>query len=105
MASDALGKLTGGADMGGAQNPMMGMAGGMLGPAISTLADVMKKSIRELVVIVRWKEGDDWEELRVATHIVDTSAVNALAAAAGSGIPGLPGMPPGAPPTPPKRGP
>jgi len=92
MASDALGKLTGSSDLGAAAqgNPMMGMAGGMLGPAISTLADVMKKSIRELVVIVRWKDGEDWEELSVTTHIVDTTAVNAIAGAASQGIPGLP---------------
>lgn len=97
----------------------MGMQ--MLGPVIQQMASVMKDSIRELVIIVRWGEGADRQELRVATHLIDKGPVNrvaqmiqqqskalgALTGAAGAGgttpaIPGAPGLP--APPTAPPTG-
>jgi general secretion pathway protein I len=52
---------------------------GMLAPVIQQMASVMKDSIRELVVIVRWGEGEDRQELRVTTHLIDKGPVNRVA--------------------------
>lgn len=68
------------ADAAGAATPPgaeMGM--GMLAPVIQQMASVMKDSIRELVVIVRWGEGEDRQELRVTTHLIDKGPVNRVA--------------------------
>ncbi len=101
ITEGALGALGGGAAGagagaagGGAADPMMSMGMGMIAPVVAQLAQIMKESLRELVVVVKWKDGDTWEEMRVATHLVDTAAVNAIAQQLGNmpGIPGLPGM-------------
>ncbi len=72
----------------------MGM--GFLAPILSQISGVMGDSIRELVVVVRWQDGEAWDELRVATHVIDKTAVNNIAAMlrqSGGGIPGMPGLP------------
>lgn len=56
-----------------------GMGAGMLAPVMSQISSVVGESIRELVVIVRWKEGELWEELRVTTHVIDKTQINAIA--------------------------
>lgn len=107
-----------------AQGPLGGLAGageaaglgaGMLAPMLAQVSQVVGESIRELVVIVRWKEGEGWEQLQVTTHLVDKTGINQIAAgvAASSQLPGLPGdaaappppggiapggLPPGVPP-------
>lgn len=50
-----------------------------LAPVLSQLSGVLGDSIRELVVIVRWGQGTDAEELQVATHVIDKTAVNQVA--------------------------
>ncbi len=50
-----------------------------LAPVVSQLSSIMGDSIRELVVIVRWGEGPAMDELRVATHVIDKTAVNQVA--------------------------
>jgi general secretion pathway protein I len=57
-----------------------GMGAGMLAPVMSQISSVLGDSLRELVVIVRWKEGESWEELRVTTHVIDKTPINAIAA-------------------------
>lgn len=113
---DGVGDMGGAASMlgGGATNgssaaapPGSEMGMQMLAPVVQQLATVMKDSIRELVVIVRWGEGEDRQELRVATHLIDKGPVNRVAAmiqqqsqalgaatgaagaAAGGGLPGV----------------
>jgi general secretion pathway protein I len=55
------------------------MTMGMLAPVIQQMASVMKDSIRELVIVVRWGEGEDRQELRVTTHVIDKGPVNRVA--------------------------
>jgi general secretion pathway protein I len=57
----------------GEQAPDMGMS--FLQPILGQMSGVMGKSVRELVVIVRWGIGDDRDELEVATHVVDRQPV------------------------------
>ncbi len=80
--SAAAGALGAGAaaDSDAAQNPAADMAMGMMGPVLQQLASVMKDSIRELVVIVRWGQGADQRELRVVTHMIDKGPVNQVSA-------------------------
>ncbi len=72
------GSATGGAGASGsgAATPGSDMSMGMLAPVIQQMASVMKDSIRELVVIVRWGEGDARQELRVTTHVIDKQPMN-----------------------------
>lgn len=55
-----------------------GMGAGMIAPFLGQFAQVMGDSIRELVVIVRWKEGTMWEQIRVTTHVIDKGPVTAV---------------------------
>lgn len=57
-----------------------GIGAGMIAPVFSQMAQVVGEAIRELVVIVRWKEGDSWEQLQVTTHLVDKTGIQQLAA-------------------------
>ncbi|OGQ16778.1 MAG: hypothetical protein A2138_25190 [Deltaproteobacteria bacterium RBG_16_71_12] len=72
-----------------------------LAPVMSQLSSVLGDSIRELVVIVRWGKSGETDELRVATHLIDKTAVNQVAAM----IQQASSRMPGAPPPPPPRGP
>lgn len=71
-----------------------GIGAGMIAPVFSQMAQVVGEAIRELVVIVRWREGETWEQLQVTTHLVDKTGIQQLAAgmsaAAGGGGTGLP---------------
>jgi prepilin-type N-terminal cleavage/methylation domain-containing protein len=55
------------------------MGAGMIAPILAQVSQVVGESIREMVIIVRWQEGEGFEELRVATHVIDTSQINAVA--------------------------
>ena len=50
-----------------------------LAPVMSQLSGVLGDSIRELVVIVRWGKAGEADEMRVATHVIDKTAVNQVA--------------------------
>lgn len=70
-----------------------GIGAGMIAPVFSQMAQVVGEAIRELVVLVRWQEGEGWEQLQVTTHLVDKTGIQQMAAglsAAGGGMPGLP---------------
>jgi general secretion pathway protein I len=76
-AASALGGAAGGdaaADNGAADMSMQ-----MLAPVLQQMASVMGDSIRELVVIVRWGEGEDRRDIRVTTHVIDKTPVNGVA--------------------------
>ena len=67
-----------------------------LAPVMSQLSGVLGDSIRELVVIVRWGKSGEVDEMRVATHVIDKTAVNQVAGMIQQLMP-----PPTPPPTPP----
>ncbi len=97
--------LAGGSDSAnaGMAEQAAGMGAGMLAPVMSQISSVVGESIRELVVIVRWREGELWEELRVTTHVIDKTRINAIAGQL-QGMAGAMGgmLPPGLqPPQPP----
>lgn len=75
-----------------------GIGAGMIAPVLGQVSQIIGESIRELVVIVRWKEGDSWQELQVTTHVVDKTGINQLAAGLAAQTPQIPGLPGGAPP-------
>ncbi|MBL91747.1 MAG: hypothetical protein CMH56_08065 [Myxococcales bacterium] len=52
---------------------------GMIAPFMENLGNALKDSIRELVVIVRWKNENVMEEMRLTTHVIDKKAVNQFA--------------------------
>ena len=52
---------------------------GMIAPFMENLGNALKDSIRELVVIVRWKNENVMDELRLTTHVIDKRAVNQFA--------------------------
>ena len=58
---------------------MLGAGMGMIAPVVAQVTDLIGESIRELTVIVRWRQGDVWDEMRVTTHLTDPTGVNALA--------------------------
>ena len=64
------------ADAAKAQNPDFGMQA--MAPFFSQLSSILGDSVRELVVVVRWSDGGEgpMEEMRVATHVIDKTAVN-----------------------------
>jgi len=57
------------------QNPAQEMGMQFLAPVLSQMASVVGDSIRELVVVVRWGEGEDRSELTVTTHVIDKGPV------------------------------
>jgi general secretion pathway protein I len=73
------GATSSGASGSSAAPPGSEMSMGMLAPVIQQMASVMKDSIRELVIVVRWGEGDERQELRVTTHVIDKAPVNRVA--------------------------
>lgn len=82
----------------------------MLAPFFGLISTTMGDSVRELSVIVRWKNGDIEEELKVVTHVIDRTAMARLAAQLPDTpyIPGVTPPPgpaqPGGPAQPPGRG-
>lgn len=67
------------ASMGGDDERDTSMGLGMIAPFMENLGNALKDSIRELVVIVRWKNEKVMEELRLTTHVIDKRAVNQFA--------------------------
>ncbi|MCP4502042.1 MAG: prepilin-type N-terminal cleavage/methylation domain-containing protein [Deltaproteobacteria bacterium] len=62
-----------------ANSGMQAMGVGMISPVLSQLGEVLKQSLKELVVVIRWKDGKYWEEMRVVTHISDMAAMRQVA--------------------------
>ncbi len=50
-----------------------------LAPILSQMSGILGDSIRELVVIVRWGQGEDAQEMTVTTHVIDKGPVNQVA--------------------------
>ena len=82
--SSAMGGGAGGSAAGDAASAAQGQGAdvGMqfLAPILSQMSGIMGDSIRELVVIVRWGEGEDVQEMQVTTHVIDKGAVNQVGA-------------------------
>jgi prepilin-type N-terminal cleavage/methylation domain-containing protein len=55
-----------------------GTTSSAVSPMMSLITDSLGNSVRELVVIVRWKDNSVDDEIRVVTHIVDLAAMSAL---------------------------
>lgn len=86
---------TGGADIGA----------NMLAPFFGLISTTLGDSIRELVIIVHWREQEVNEDLRVVTHVVDTKPMSDLASLLRTQMPAVPGQPPpGTSPPPPPPG-
>ena len=64
----------------GQDNPGADMGMQFLAPMMQQMSSVLGDSIRELVVIVRWGEGQDRQEMVVTTHLIDKTAINQVAA-------------------------
>ncbi|MCA9507322.1 MAG: prepilin-type N-terminal cleavage/methylation domain-containing protein [Myxococcales bacterium] len=50
-----------------------------MSPMISLITESLGNSVRELVVVIRWKNNGIDDEVRVVTHVVDLNAMGALA--------------------------
>ena len=77
--------------------PAMGFDFGAsaIAPFFGLISGTLGDSIRELTVIVRWKEGDFDESMQVVTHLTDQTAMSRLGALLDSAM-GM--MPPGGAP-------
>ena len=67
------------ASAGGDDERDTSMGLGMIAPFMENLGNALKDSIRELVVIVRWKNENVMDEMRLTTHVIDKKAVNQFA--------------------------
>lgn len=67
------------ASSGGDSDVDTSMGMGMIAPFMENLGNALKDSIRELVVIVRWKNENVMDEMRLTTHVIDKKAVNQFA--------------------------
>jgi general secretion pathway protein I len=76
--------MSGEEDAGG----LAGLGMGMLAPFVGQLGQILGDSIKEMVVIVRWQDGNVRDEIRVVSHVVDKSGVSNLAAMMGGGMTG-----------------
>lgn len=47
-------------------------------PFISMITDSLGNSVRELAVIIRWKDNEVNDEVRVVTHVIDLTAMAGL---------------------------
>lgn len=83
-AAGGLGALGmgGAADAADAAGQPAGAEMGMqfMAPILQQMSSVMGDSIRELVVIVRWGEGQDAQEMTVTTHLIEKTAINQVSA-------------------------
>ncbi len=57
----------------------------MLAPFFGIISTTLGDSLKELVLIVRWKDGDTPDELRVVTHVIDRTAISIIAAQIAAG--------------------
>ncbi len=64
----------------------------MLAPFFGLVSTTLGDSIRELVLIVRWKDGEVDEDLKVVTHVTDLKPISALAAMLPDTVGGMPGQ-------------
>jgi prepilin-type N-terminal cleavage/methylation domain-containing protein len=71
-------------------NQDIGASNQVVSPFISMITDSLGNAIRELTVIVRWKNNAVEDEIRVVTHVVDLTPISALARMIGQGIENLP---------------
>lgn len=63
----------------GAAKPETGnQAADLSSPIMGMITDSLGDSVRELTVIVRWKNGEIDDETRVVTHLVDLASISAL---------------------------
>jgi general secretion pathway protein I len=67
------------ASAGGDSDTDTSMGMGMIAPFMENLGNALKDSIRELVVVVRWKNENVMDEMRLTTHVIDKKAVNQFA--------------------------
>lgn len=78
-----------------------GAGSAIASPFISMITDTLGHSVRELAVIVRFKDGKIEDEVRVVTHVIDVTAMVGLSRMLSQGADTLgkqlPGKPPGAP--------
>lgn len=63
----------------GKMKDQMSTTSSAMAPMMSLITDSLGNSVRELVVIIRWSNNNVEDEVRVVTHIVDLSAMSALA--------------------------
>ena len=52
--------------------------GAMMAPFMEIIGNTMGESVREVALVVRWKNGEFDESMRIVTHLVDTSALKQL---------------------------
>ncbi len=64
----------------GANKGGMDFSANMLAPFFGLISTTLGDSLKELVLIVRWKDGEVDDEMRVVTHVVDRTAMSILAA-------------------------
>lgn len=69
----------------------------MIAPVLAQISEILGESIRELVVIVRWQEGESWQEIQVTTHVIDKTRINQVAQGLQQMAGSIPGLPSGAP--------
>jgi general secretion pathway protein I len=81
------------------------MSASMLAPFFNLISPAFKNSVRELILIVRWKEGEATEELKVVTHVVNREPLALLLRQLPDQpqIPGLPGQNPPTQAAPPQQ--
>lgn len=81
------------AQSGMGSNPSAGMdfSANMLAPFFGLISTTLGDSIRELVLIVRWKEQGVDEDLKVVTHVVNSKPLSDLAGLLSGQAGNLPG--------------
>jgi prepilin-type N-terminal cleavage/methylation domain-containing protein len=67
-------------------NQDLGASNQIVSPFISMITDSLGNAIRELTVIIRWKDNTVEDEIRVVTHVVDLAPISVLARTIGQGI-------------------
>lgn len=63
------------AQAGGQTKPGGEMGAAILAPFFGLVANTLGDSVRELVTIVRWKSGEESEEMQVTTHVTEGTAL------------------------------
>lgn len=74
------------------QGGSMDFGANMLAPFFSLISNTLGDSIRELVLIVRWKEQDVDEDLKIVTHVIDPKPMSDLASLLSTQMPTVPGQ-------------
>lgn len=71
-------------------NDNIGASNQMASPFISMITDSLGNALRELTVIVRWKDNAIEDEIRVVTHVIDLAPLSMLSRSLAQGIDSLP---------------